>query len=267
MLAAVIVVGMISFICIQAWPSLQALGFRLFTDPGWAPTNGQFNAVPMIFGTALTSISALVIATPLAWTLASVQAFYLKRNIYMATELIIDLLAGIPSVVLGFWGLSSLVPLLYYLAPPGASLLAGILILTIMIVPTMTTMFRKLMETSPRDQIEASMALGLSRRTLIWKVLLPAQRSSIISISLLGLGRAFGETIAVLMVIGNIPQIPSHLLAPVRTLTSNIALEMAYALDQHRSVLFANALFLILCVALFLFAAKINHMAERRYHG
>ena len=157
----------------------------------------------------------------------------------------IELLAGIPSVVFGFWGLVVLVPIITAWHPPGPSLLAGILILTLMIIPTIMLAAHASISQVPTTFIHGATALGLSRWAIIWHIVLPIARIGLWTGTFLGLARALGETMAILMVCGNVVQHPSSIFDPIRTLTANIALEMAYALAHHRSVLFMSGLILM----------------------
>ena len=157
---------------------------------------------------------------------------------------LIELLAGIPSVVYGFWGLVTLVPLIARVRPPGPSLLAGILILTIMILPTITLMAHAALAGVPKHYLQGAAALGLSRWATIRGVVFPAARSGLFTGVILETGRAIGETMAILMVCGNVVRTPHSLFDPIRTLTANIALEMGFALGDHRSALFVSGLLL-----------------------
>jgi len=156
------------------------------------------------------------------------------------------LLAGIPSVVFGFWGLTTLVPLINQLHPPGASLLAAILVLTLMILPTITLTAYSALMAVPVEFLRNAAALGLSRWGMIHGVAFPAARAGIVAGIILAMGRAIGETMAVLMVAGNVVQYPDGLFDPIRTLASNIVLEMAYAMGDHRAMLFVSGLLLML---------------------
>jgi len=160
----------------------------------------------------------------------------------------LNLLAGIPSVVYGLWGLTELVPLIGRWQPPGASLLAAILVLTLMILPTVALTSFSALAAVPGDILAGAAALGITRKGQIISVALPAARNGISGGVLLAMARALGETMAVLMVAGNVVQNPTGLFEPVRSLTANIALEMAYATDHHRAGLFASGLFLTLLV-------------------
>ena len=169
---------------------------------------------------------------------------------------LLTLLAGIPSVVFGFWGLTVLVPLIARFEPPGASLLAASLILTIMILPTVALMSEAAINAVPESYARCSAALGLSKDATIRKVILPAAKSGIVAAVILATARALGETMAVLMVSGNVVQTPTSIFEPIRTLTANIALEMAYATQFHRSTLFVSGLVLTFVIAALAIAAR-----------
>jgi len=177
----------------------------------------------------------------------------------------IELLAGIPSVVYGFWGLVVLVPQIAEIQPPGPSLIAGILILTIMILPTIALMADASLANVPQQYLRAAAALGLPRWATIWNVVFPAAKSGLFTGVILETGRAIGETMAILMVCGNVVQIPSSIFDPIRTLTANIALEMAYALGDHRAALFVSGLVLMaMIVAL---AVSAEWISRGRIYG
>ena len=219
------------FLSMEALPALRHAGAaRFVTDPSWHPaadaSEGTFLLVPMLWGTLLATIGAVLLATPLGLLSAVFCHDVAPRPLAAAYRRIIELLAGIPSVVYGFWGLVVLVPLILKLRPPGQSLLAGILVLAMMILPTIAlTAFAAV----PREFRAAAAALGLSRWTTLRRIVAPVARAGLYSGILLAVGRALGETMAVLMVCGNIVQTPRSLFDPVRTLTANMALEMAYA--------------------------------------
>ena len=203
----------------------------------------------MLWGTLLTTLGAVALATPLGLLSAIFCRFYAPPAISMVYRRIMELLAGIPSVVYGFWGLIVLVPIIASFAPPGASLLAGILILTLMIVPTIALFADAAIANVPSAYLNGSAALGMSRWGSLWGVILPAARNGIYTGVILATGRAIGETMALLMVCGNVVQVPDSLFAPMRTLTANIALEMAYALGDHRGALFVSGLLLMAMVS------------------
>ncbi|MEM9596882.1 MAG: phosphate ABC transporter permease subunit PstC [Acidobacteriota bacterium] len=241
------------FLVFESWSALEALGLRFVTDSSWHPASdpseGTFNLTPMLVGTLAATAGSMLLATPLALASAVFCNFYAAPRPAQLYRRMIELLAGIPSVVYGFWGLVVLVPLIRQIEPPGASLLAGILVLTIMILPTIALTADSAFGAVPESYLQASAALGLSRTTTLAAVVVPAARSGLFTGAMLGTGRALGETMAVLMVCGNVVQAPASLFDPIRTLTANIALEMAYALGDHRSALFVTGLALMCIVA------------------
>lgn len=252
----------VSFLFHESWPALQHIGLtRFFSDPDWYPTEDSYRLTPMIWGTVWATVGAVLLASPLGILSALFCHFYAPPLLRRWYRYMIELLAGIPSVVFGFWGLVVLVPIIARWHPPGPSLLAGILILTLMIIPTIMLVAHSSMTQVPVAYIQSATALGFSRWSLIWHVILPTTKAGLFTGILLGLARALGETMAILMVCGNVVQTPSHLFDPIRTLTANIALEMAYALGNHRAALFVSALLLMGLVVL------IVSMAEGLGHG
>jgi phosphate transport system permease protein len=184
--------------------------------------------------------------------------FYAPEHLRTAYRRLVELLAGIPSVVYGFWGLVVLVPLIGRLQPPGPSLLAGVIILAIMVLPTIALMADAAIENVPEPYLRAAAALGLSRWGTIRGVVLPAARSGLFTGVILETGRAIGETMAILMVCGNVVQTPDSLFDPIRTLTANIALEMAYAVGDHRAALFVTGLVLMAMIVALVIAAELT---------
>ncbi len=251
--ASTIVLLVVLYLCLGAIPALSELGIRrFFTDSGWFPSagarDGAFNLTAMLAGTVATTIGAVALTAPLGVLSAIFSRFYAPASLRRPYQRIVELLAGIPSVVYGFWGLVCLVPLIRELAPPGPSLLAGILILTIMILPTVALLADAALEAIPLSQLEGAAALGLTRLTTLRDVVFPAARAGLGIAVVLGTMRAIGETMAVLMVCGNVVRMPDSVFAPVRTLTANIALELGYATAEHRSVLFVSGVMLMLIV-------------------
>lgn len=248
--SAMVVVLILVFLVIESLPGLRTVGsVRYFTDPSWHPAGGavagRFNLVPMLAGTLLTTAGAIAIAGPLGVVSALFSRFYAPRRIGQIHRRILELLAGIPSVVYGFWGLVVLAPMIGRLRPPGQSLLAAILILALMILPTVALLSESALRAVPASYIQAARGMGLSRLGVILGAALPAARGGIVTAILMAIGRAIGETMAVLMVAGNVVQTPGSLFDPVRTMTANIALELGYAMDHHRSVLFVSGLMLM----------------------
>lgn len=248
-IAAALVLLILLFLAVESWPALQHISLeRFFTDPSWNPGEGMYNLAPMVSGTLYAASGALLLATPLGIISALFIAYYASSRSGVIYLRLVELLAGIPSVVYGFWGLTTLVPLINQFHPPGASLLAGILILVLMILPTIALTAHAALLTVPGEYLRGAAALGLSRWGMIHGVVLPAAKTGIVAGIMLAAGRAIGETMAVLMVAGNVVQDATSLFDPVRTLTANIALEMAYAMNDHRAALFVSGLALMLLV-------------------
>lgn len=264
--AGAVVLLITVFLITESLPVLRSVGLiKFFTDASWHPAEDLYNLTPMLWGTLLAAAGSVIIATPLGILSAVFTNYYAPATIANSYLKIIGLLAGIPSVVYGFWGLVVLVPLIGEYEPPGPSLLAGILILSIMILPTIALVADSSLSNVPGEYITAAASLGLSRWTTIKHVIIPAAKSGLFTGVILGTGRAIGETMAVLMVSGNVVQTPGSLFEPVRTLTANIALEMAYALGDHRSALFVSGLLLMVIVAALILAAE--WISRRKIYG
>lgn len=258
--AGLILLLVLAFLLKEAAPLLgshNAAGF--FTDPGWYPLEGQFGMLPMVAASLAVALGAVLLAGPLGLASAIFLNFLAPPAVAGAYRMMLALLAGIPSVVFGLWGLTVLVPLIARWQPPGASLLAAMLILALMILPTVALTSASALRAVPAGVLHGAAALGLSQRGTILRVALPAARGGIVNGILLACARALGETMAVLMVAGNVVQYPTGLFEPVRVLTSNIALEMAYATGAHRAGLFTSGLFLMgLVMALAWLALRAN---------
>jgi phosphate transport system permease protein len=245
------------FLVREAWPAFQQVGlFSFLTDEAWYPTENLYLLTPMLWGTILATLGAMMLAAPIGIFSALFMQYYAPPMVAIGFRRVIELLAGIPSVVFGLWGLVVLVPLIARWHPPGPSLLAGILILFLMILPTITLVVQASLAQIPVSVIHHATALGLSRWSMIRSVILPTAKAGIFTGMFLGVARALGETMAMLMVCGNVVQTPSHVFDPVRTLTANIALEMAYALGNHRGALFVSGLLLMAIVVLFVIMAE-----------
>ncbi|MEM9486939.1 MAG: phosphate ABC transporter permease subunit PstC [Cyanobacteria bacterium P01_F01_bin.116] len=257
------------FVLKEAWPALRAIGvLRFFGDKAWYPLEGQFNLVPILLGTVLTALGGVAIAAPLGLFSALYCQFYAPKIAASTYQRLLELLAGIPSVVYGFWGLVVLVPKINQLHPPGQSLLAGILILSLMILPTVALLSITSLGDVPDTYLQGAEALNLSRSTTLTRIVLPTAKSGLITAVVLATGRALGETMAVLMVCGNVVQVPNSVFDPVRSLAANIALEMAYATADHRSVLFVSGLVLLGLVGLLVMVASVLGSQEQgRRHG
>lgn len=245
------------FLAVESLPVLRAAGISaFFTDPTWNPAEGLYSLTPMLWGTLWTASGAVALAAPLGVAAALFGRFAAPPPLAAAQRRVLELLAGIPSVVYGFFGLVVLVPRIAEIRPPGTSLLAGILVLCVMVLPVMALTADAAFATVPRETLQGCAALGLTRWTTLSRVVLPSVRRPLATGLLLQAGRALGETMAVLMVCGNVARTPGSLFDPVRTLTANVALEMAYALGNHRSALFASGLLLLLIAALLVLAAE-----------
>ncbi|MBM3473164.1 MAG: phosphate ABC transporter permease subunit PstC [Armatimonadetes bacterium] len=261
-LSAVAMLALIAiFVFIEGTPIMAREGLGHFLlGRKWAPTKGSFGIFPMIVGSVWVTIGALVIAGPLGLACAVFLVEIAPRKVADIVRPAIQLLAGIPSVVYGFVGIVVLVPLIReHLGGPGLSVLAASIILGVMVLPTVISISQDALEAVPRTYKEGALALGCTHWQAITRVILPAARPGITVAIVLGLGRAIGETMAVIMVVGNAVKVPAGLLDPARTLTSNIALEMAYAGGDHREALFATG------VVLFMFIMLLNSLAALRF--
>jgi phosphate transport system permease protein len=247
------------FIFLEGFPLILSAGLQNFIlSSHWAPTKGHFGILAMIISSVLVTLGAMVIGVPLGLSCAIVLAEFSPRRLKMVLKPTLELLAGIPSVVYGFLGVIWLVPLIRnYLGGPGLSLLAGSIILGIMILPTVISISIDALTAVPDLYRDGSMALGATRWQTVSRVVLPAASSGIITAVILGMGRAIGETMAVIMVAGNALQIPTSILDPVRTLTSNIALELGYAAGRHREALFATGIVLFVIIMILNLSATL----------
>lgn len=244
--SAAVVFLVIGFLGYESWSAISEVGIsRFFSDLSWHPLSDQFNLVPMIAATGLTTMGALMLAGPLGVASAVFCQFYAPATVAIVYRRLIELLAGIPSVVFGLWGLVVLVPLIASLGGSGQSLLTATLVLGLMVLPTVALTSQVALRAVPPELTAGGAALGLGRLALVWRIAIPAARQGIGVGLLLAWSRAMGETMAVLMVAGNVVELPRSIVEPVRTLTANIALEMGYATSAHRSVLFLCGLILM----------------------
>jgi phosphate transport system permease protein len=262
-LTSLIVLLIVFFVFYESLPALKQIRLtRFFTDSTWHPAAGvdssSFSLTPMAVGTVLTVMGAILLSAPLGVATAILVRFYSHPVTGKIFKRMIELLGGIPSVVYGFWGMAALAPLIRQWQPPGQSLLTGILVLSVMILPTVALLSESALAAIPREYLLAAEASGLPKRAIIGGVALSAARAGILTAILLATGRAIGETMAVMMVSGNVVQVPSSLFDPVRTLTVNIALELGYALDLHRSALFVSGLILVFMIILLALFTEIS---------
>ena len=258
--AAGVLVLIVVFLWRESASAWTSVGTRFVTDDSWHPAakvdQGEFNLLPALLGSVAVSVLAIVLAGPLGMAIAIYRVFVGHRWVTVVLRRTLEVAAGVPSVVFGLWGLTSLVPLIAKWQPPGASLFAGGIVLALMILPTIALMADSVFTSFPQEQLIAARGLGLSTQRIVMQIVLPASRRSLLTVHVLGIVRALGETMAVLMVAGNVVQYPKSLFAPVRTLTASIALEMGYALDSHRAALFCCGLILLSFVLLLVLATE-----------
>ena len=220
----------------------------------WIPSANKYGILPMIVASLGATIGALLIGVPVGILTSIFIAEIAPKKIAKIMSGAVELLAGIPSVLYGVFGLAIIVPTIQevFNLPKGQSLLAVIIVLAIMMLPTVITVSETAIRAVPNAYKEGSLALGASKTETIFKVIVPAAKSGIMTGVVLGIGRAIGETMAVILVAGNTPVIPSSIMDSVRPLTTNIALEMGYAFGTHQEMLFATG------VVLFTFILILN---------
>ena len=257
----------------EAWPTIRAFGPRFLFTSTWDPVQHIFGAAPMIFGTLLSSFIALLIAVPLAVGVAIFLTEFAPAWLRRPVATLVELLAAIPSVVYGLWGIFVLIPLLRtWVVPPlqaalgwmpffagtfyGNSMLAAGIILAIMILPYISSVTREVLLAVPNDQREAALALGATRWEAVWTAILPYARTGILGAVVLGLGRALGETMAVTMVIGNRHDLSVSLIEPGYSMAAIIANEFNEAAGLQRAALFEIGL------VLFVITLAVNVVAR-----
>lgn len=269
---ATISVALITIFIFQAGlPVLAQYGvFNFIFGTTWSPTNGSYGILPLIAGTLSVTLGALVIGIPTGIACAIFLSEILPKGMARAFKSAIELLAGIPSVVYGFFGLVVIVPAIRNFVLPilqifdpkanatGFSILAGAIILAIMILPTIVSLSENSISAVPKEFKEASLALGANKMETIIRVLIPAAKSGILSSIILGMGRAIGETMAVLLITGNMAKMPGSILDPVATLTGTIAMEMGYATPTHQQALFAVGIILFVIIMLLNIIAQFS---------
>lgn len=251
-LCAAAVILLCLFILKEGWPFLKEVGLTSFLlGTVWDPAQKKFGILPLLAGSVTVALGALVIAVPLAVATALLLAEFAPRRFACFMRLALEFFAGIPSVVYGFFGLVFLVPRLGAIfGSSGFSILAGSIILALMILPTIAKNSEDAIRAVPESYREGSLSLGATKWETSKRLVLPNARSGIISAIILGLGRALGETIAVLMVTGNVATFPKSITSQVRTLTGNIILEIGSATGLHESALFATGIVLFALVML-----------------
>lgn len=251
-IAAVILICI--FLLASGIPAIKEIGvFNFLLGIKWKPANNLYGIFPMIVGSFYVTIGALILGVPIGILTAVFMARFCPKPIYKALKSAVNLMAGIPSVVYGFFGLVVLVPFVREVfGGRGMSVLTASVLLGLMILPTIINVSETSIRAVPESYYEGGLALGASHERSVFYTVLPAAKSGIFAGVVLGIGRAVGETMAVMMVAGNQPVIPENILSGVRTLTTNIVLEMGYSTDLHRKALISTA------VVLFIFILIIN---------
>lgn len=263
--SAVIVILILGFLIRETADVPSRIGITsFFFDKTWNPTESQFNLIPMLAGSLLSTLGAVMLAIPTGVVCAVFLHLYANDPLRFILRRTLEILGGIPSVVYGFWGLVVLVPMINMWYPPGAGLSAAVSVLTIMILPTASLMIDAAFQAIPRQAVAGVRALGLERWEILTLCLIPQARLGILTATLLSVGRAIGETMAVLMVCGNIVQFPSSIFDPIRTLTANIALELGYAEGNHRSALYVSGILLLFIIAVLIVVISIYERQHQR---
>ncbi len=257
-LTALVSIAAVILICIFLFasgiPAIKEIGvFKFLLGTSWKPANNLYGILPMIVGSLYVTAGALMIGVPIGILTAVFMARFAPKSIYAPLKAAVNLMAGIPSVVYGFFGLVVLVPFIREtFGGRGMSVLTASALLGLMILPTVISVSETSIRAVPESYYEGGLALGASHERSVFFTVLPAAKSGIFAGVVLGIGRAVGETMAVMMVAGNQAVIPDSMLSGVRTLTTNIVLEMGYSTDLHREALIGTA------VVLFVFILIIN---------
>lgn len=254
---SILAVGLICiFLFANGMPGIREIGlFKFLFETTWRPGNGDYGILPMILGSLYVTAGAIMIGVPIGMLTAAFLARFCPARWYPMIKNGVELMAGIPSVVYGFFGLVVLVPFVRNtIGGKGYSILTASILLGIMILPTIVNVSESAIRAVPKSYYEGSLALGATHERSVYRMVLPAAKSGIFAGVILGIGRAIGETMAVIMVAGNQPvmRAPNELLKGVCTLTANIVIEMGYAQDLHRKALIATG------VVLFVFILIIN---------
>ena len=258
LLAACASIALVAMICVflfgNGLPTIGKIGVtEFFLGETWRPNNDLYGILPMILGSAYVTLGAIVVGVPIGILTAVFMARFCPDSMYRFLKPAVELLAGIPSVVYGFFGLVVMVPFIRdNIGGTGSSMLTASLPLAMMILPTLISVAEAALRAVPNSYYEGALALGAGHVRSVFFTIVPAAKSGIMAAIILGLGRAVGETMAVIMVAGNQARMPQGLLEGVRTMTTNIVIEMGYAADMHRDALIATA------VVLFIFILIIN---------
>lgn len=258
LLTASVSILAVALICIFLFangvPAIGKIGLPDFLfGTKWKPGNDLYGIFPMILGSIYVTAGAIVVGVPIGILMAVFMARFCPDKLHRVLKPMVDLLAGIPSIVYGFFGLMVIVPFMQDHFPGnGKNILTASILLGIMILPTIISVSEAAIRAVPEHYYEGALALGATHERSVFLTVVPAAKSGIMAGVILGIGRAMGETMAVMMIVGNQPRIPDSIFKGVRTLTTNIVLEMGYATDLHREALIATG------VVLFVFILVIN---------
>ena len=257
LLTACVSIAAVVLICVyllgSGIPTIFEIGLSNFFGTVWKPSKNLFGILPMIVGSIYVTAGAIIIGVPIGLLCAIYLSRFCPKAIYRILKPAVELMAGIPSIVYGFFGLMVIVPVIQQLTgTSGKSLLTASILLGIMILPTIISVAESSLNAVPNSYYEGSLALGATHERSVFSAVLPAAKSGVMSGVILGVGRAIGETMAVIMIAGNQAIMPSGLLKGLRTMTANIVLEMGYASGLHREALIATG------VVLFVFILIIN---------
>ena len=272
LLAACVSILCVALICVFLFtsgvPAMREIGFVQFLlGKVWKPSAGIYGILPMVVGSVYVTGIALALGVPIALLTAVELAYFCPARAYRVIKPAIELLAGIPSVVYGFFGIVVLVPAVRVLGAPwdgrGNSILTASILLAIMILPTIVGVIEPALRAVPRSCYEGALALGATHERSVYTAVLPAARSGVLAGIVLGLGRAMGETMAVIMVAGNQARMPKGILQGIRTLTGNIVIEMGYAEGLHREALIATGVVLFTFILIINLAFSVLKRRER----
>lgn len=275
--ASVLAVALIcAFLFANGIPAMKEIGFLDFlTGELWKPGNDIYGIFPMIIGSIYVTAGAILIGVPIGILTSVFMAFYCPKKIYRPLKSATELLAGIPSVIYGFFGLVVLVPVVKEIGSvlrdlgvidytaKGNSMITASILLGIMILPTIIGVTESALRAVPMQYYEGALALGATHERSIFRIILPAAKSGVVAGVVLGIGRAIGETMAVIMVAGNQARLPEGLFKGVRTLTANIVIEMGYASGIHREALIATGVVLFVFILIINFCAAFLNRREK----
>lgn len=266
----------VALICIflfaNGFPAMKEIGFVEFlTGQVWKPKNDIYGIFPMIIGSLYVTAGAVLVGVPIGLFTAVFMAFYCPEKLYRPLKTATELLAGVPSVIFGFFGLVVLVPMVREIGRSigaggnGNSIVTASLLLGMMILPTIIGLAESALRAVPGQYYEGALALGATKERSIFLVVLPAAKSGVVAAIVLGIGRAIGETMAVIMVAGNQARVPNGIFRGVRTLTANIVIEMGYATGLHREALIATGVVLFIFILILNFVVAV--LKRRNEHG